>query len=417
MKTLPGKYLVQSIFKHCFPDTMSISLVVFDSHPVQYRVPVWQAIEKETPGNIHVVYASDCSVRGHADKGFGQTFKWDDPMMEGYPHTVLNCEKGEPLSGADSLTGEGVEECFDRLKPQAVLLTGLNYKFDRVVYRHALKKRIPVWLRCETQDEALPRSFVKSLLRSFVYRRYYRNISKFFYIGALNRKHYLANGVPDSKLYKAYYATVDRFIALNEEEKRALRKSARDHAAIADNKIVIGFSGKFIQKKNPSILFEMLAALPEQIRQRVVLYFIGSGELQKLLEGFATTAENLYGVKTFFAGFVNQSELARHYLAIDTLILPSRRMGETWGLVANEAMQAGCSVIVSDAVGCHANFADWQRFKIFKEGDSSELAKQVELLSVFDRDFNWARHELTEYSISAIAHSFIKEMSTQKDKG
>jgi len=30
------------------------------------------------------------------------------------------------------------------------------------------------------------------------------------------------------------------------------------------------------------------------------------------------------------------------------MVLPSRRAGETWGLVVNEALQAGCAVIVSE---------------------------------------------------------------------
>ena len=45
-------------------------------------------------------------------------------------------------------------------------------------------------------------------------------------------------------------------------------------------------------------------------------------------------------------------------------------MGETWGLVVNEALQAGCSVIVSDAVGCHADFKDWERVRVFSDGNT-----------------------------------------------
>ena len=89
---------------------MAAKLLVFDSHPVQYRAPVWQAIEKIRPGSLHVVYASDCSVRGHNDEGFGQAFAWDEPMMSGYNNTVLNCEKGVPLSKWGSLTGKGVRD-------------------------------------------------------------------------------------------------------------------------------------------------------------------------------------------------------------------------------------------------------------------------------------------------------------------
>jgi glycosyltransferase involved in cell wall biosynthesis len=52
-----------------------------------------------------------------------------------------------------------------------------------------------------------------------------------------------------------------------------------------------------------------------------------------------------------FTGFLNQSEIARAYVAADLLVLPSDA-GETWGLVVNEAMACGRPAIVSDLVGC-----------------------------------------------------------------
>ena len=80
------------------------NILVFDSHPVQYRVPIWQSMELLYPGCVHVVYASDCSVRGYSDKEFGKDLAWDEPLLEGYSFSILNCEKGVPLSGWRSLT-------------------------------------------------------------------------------------------------------------------------------------------------------------------------------------------------------------------------------------------------------------------------------------------------------------------------
>src|SRR5688572_14452476 len=162
------------------------------------------------PGCIHVVYASDCSIRGHNDKEFGKKVMWDEPMLAGYGHTILNCEKGEPLSSWGSLTGNGVRESLDAINPDAVLLTGLNYKFDLVAYINAKQKGIPVWLRCETQDQAITRSAVKGVVRSLIYRSAYPMLSRIFYIGELNKRHYLKHGVPDGKLRPARYGTVDR---------------------------------------------------------------------------------------------------------------------------------------------------------------------------------------------------------------
>jgi len=102
---------------------------------------------------------------------------WDEPMLSGYQHTVLNCEKGVPLSSWGSLTGNGVKELIDKIKPDAVLLVGLNYRYHLVAYIEARRRRIPVWLRCETQDYATHRSGVKSIVRSMIYRVAYTALS------------------------------------------------------------------------------------------------------------------------------------------------------------------------------------------------------------------------------------------------
>ncbi|WP_259070312.1 glycosyltransferase family 4 protein [Mucilaginibacter sp. X4EP1] len=389
---------------------MKNKLVVFDSHPVQYRVPIWQAIEQLQPGILHVVYASDCSVQGYNDKGFGRSFAWDEPMLTGYTNTILNCENGTPLSGWNSITGKGVKEIIETEKPSAILLTGLNYKYDLVAYLYAMLKGIPVWLRCETQDEAVIRTGFKAILRSVIYKIGYSSLNKVFYIGELNKQHFLKHSVKLFRLKPALYGTVDRFINFSDTEKQEIRDKARKTAEIDTDAFVIGFSGKFIPKKDPLILFEMLEHLPDVVRKKVHFYFMGSGELENELKNSAAVAFTKYGINTFFAGFVNQSQLASHYLAMDVMILPSRRMGETWGLVANEAMQAGCGVIVSDAVGCSANFKPLDRFRVFKERSAAELAKSVVELQQFTRNFEWANQQLTAYSIAATANAIINEL-------
>lgn len=389
---------------------MSKRLLVFDTHPVQYRVPVWQVMEEMSPGSVHVVYASDCSVKGYADKEFGCLVAWDVPMLEGYDFTILHSEKGVPFLTWGSLTGKGVRDIIQEKKPDAVLLTGLNYQFYVTAVIEARKMRIPVWLRCETQDLAYTRSAFKSAGRSLVYRLAYRTLDRIFYIGELNRKHYIDHNVGEARLKPARYGTPDKFADISWEEKASLRLKIRKNAGIDHSAFVIGFSGKFITKKNPGILFSMLEHLPEELRQKTHLYFMGSGELREELDRMADEAELKYGVKTFFSGFVNQSQSSFHYLAMDIMVLPSRRMGETWGLVANESMQSGCSVIVSDAVGCGADFCKLERFRIFPEGKAAELARQVISLANYNRDFDWAREYLELYSMKATAASLLREL-------
>ena len=101
---------------------------------------------------------------------------------------------------------------------------------------------------------------------------------------------------------------------------------------------------------------------------------------------------------------------------MDILALPSRRMGETWGLVANESMQAGCGVIVSDAVGSGEDFKTWERFRVFKEANAPAFAKCVVDLAQFPRDFNWAQKKLEIYSLQATAQSLIDELKNLESR-
>jgi glycosyltransferase involved in cell wall biosynthesis len=177
-------------------------------------------------------------------------------------------------------------------------------------------------------------------------------IDHFFYIGALNQLHFLNHGVPSRKMSPSLYGTVDPAAGMTEVDKRRLREEARKKAGIAPETLVVGFAGKFIGKKNPELLFEMLPLLDPRIRRRLHLYFVGSGELEAKLRQLAEQALTDFGVHSHFAGFVNQSQLSGQYCAMDIFVLPSRRMGETWGLVVNEAMAAGLPVLVSNRCGC-----------------------------------------------------------------
>jgi glycosyltransferase involved in cell wall biosynthesis len=74
---------------------------------------------------------------------------------------------------------------------------------------------------------------------------------------------------------------------------------------------------------------------------------VGEGAQKSAL---ARAAQQVEG-RIHFAGFVDQQTLPSYYSAADVLVLPSG-MGETWGLVVNEAMAAGLAVVVSDLCGC-----------------------------------------------------------------
>jgi glycosyltransferase involved in cell wall biosynthesis len=77
-----------------------------------------------------------------------------------------------------------------------------------------------------------------------------------------------------------------------------------------------------------------------------------------------------------FAGFRNQAELPKLYHAMDVLALPSAQ--ETWGLVVNEALAAGCSAVVSEAAGSASAFAGFAPVVLTHAvADVAQLARQI----------------------------------------
>jgi glycosyltransferase involved in cell wall biosynthesis len=133
--------------------------------------------------------------------------------------------------------------------------------------------------------------------------------------------------------------------------------------------------------------------------------FVGSGQLQPELDRLAGMAGQRWGVRTTFTGFINQSQLAPYYLAMDVLMLPSRRMGEAWGLVVNEALNAGCAVVISDAVGCYAEFGDLERVRIISVESHDQMAEAIRELAQYPRDFRWAEDRMAQYSTRAAAEA------------
>jgi glycosyltransferase involved in cell wall biosynthesis len=384
-------------------------LAIFESHPVQYRTPVYRELQRLVPGRFHVFYATDISVRGHHDAGFGKMVAWDEPMLTGYPNTVLKQERGEPLKGFRSLHGKGLSSVFAALRPSAILQTQFLYEYDLAAFVQATIRRIPIWIRHETQDEASPRSFPKQVLRSAAYRLVYSFVKKAFFIGELNRRHLLRHGVQPRRLVRAPYSTPDRFQNISEAQFGKLREDCRKKLEIKPDKTVIAFFGKLISKKDPELLLQAIPYLEEDLKRKSTLLFVGSGALEANMKEQARQLEK-WGVRTIFAGFVNQSSIRDYYAASDIAVLPSRREGETWGLVVNEALQAGCAAVISEAVGCAAEFSHWERVRTIPPGNAAALARSLEELAVFPRKFDWAREGIKSYSTESAAEGLAGEI-------
>jgi glycosyltransferase involved in cell wall biosynthesis len=377
----------------------------FESHPVQYKAPVYQELQRLIPDAFEVIYATDASIRsGNIDQGFGTEVVWDVPLLNGYCNRVLNNERGTPITTPDSLTGKGIFSLLRRERPAAIVLTHFRYRFDQAAYLAALALGIPILIRQETQDEmySAPRPWPKRVLRSLAYRLLYAPARHAFAFGELNFEHLRRHGLSPARVSYARFSVPDPFAQMTTEVMQSQRNALRKQLGVIDNQIALAFFGKFIPKKSPQLLFQAIPLIPEAIRSRLVLIFVGSGELQDHLRQTAADVLKTYGVAAQFTGFINQSHLPKYYLAADIAVLPSS-FEETWGLVVNEALNAGCAVAITRAVGCQREFTGLERVRVVDTGNAAQLSSAVAELAAYPRDFNWCRDFMRQYSSEAAA--------------
>lgn len=385
-----------------------MKLAVFETHPVQYRAPVYRELElllsKKKGSSLHVYYATDVNTKGFFDEGFKKLFAWDEDLLQGYDATVLNTAKGKALSGFNSLTGKGIWKLLRKEKPDAVMITTHAHRYEWSVIFSAIMLGIPIWIRTETQDHAFRRSRLKSVFRALFYRSFYKRVQKAFAIGKLSKEHLLTHGIPLSAISFSRYCVVDRFGAIDDGEKERLRSNLRKDLGITADKTLLMFCGKLQDKKNPKVILDALAMLKAEEKEKYAVLYVGSGDL----EGALRVAGLSVGAPVCFAGFKNQLEIAPYYLAADVLILPSRQMGETWGLVVNEALLAERRVVISQFVGCSAEFKDLPSVKVF-DGTTIGLAGVLRCLPA-PESVKGQRQFMKSYSVVSAAEGIFAEM-------
>jgi glycosyltransferase involved in cell wall biosynthesis len=277
----------------------------------------------------------------------------------------------------EEVVSNGLEAMMASVSPDAVMALGYTHPFDRAAIRWAKSNRKALLFRGETSDVAHQRGALKSLLRDVVLRCLYRRCAALLYVGKRSRQHCERLGVPESKLFFSPYCVDGTPFRCTDEDRAVLREATRAKWGIADDALVILFSGKLSQRKGVDLLPEAVRCLPPSMRMRAHLVFLGDGALR---EELATICAMTPEVKVTFTGFQNQKSLSAFYHAADMLVLPSREK-ETWGLVVNEALMHGVPCIVSDAVGSQPDLVlpdvTGERFAVADAGALTEAIRRV----------------------------------------
>jgi glycosyltransferase involved in cell wall biosynthesis len=312
--------------------------------PVYYQAPLYRLLAAEPAIDFTAIFGSTQGIRAY-DARYGRPVSRDIDSLSGYRSEFLR-------KAHRNVFGESFRYPLDidivatllRGRYEVLWLHGFNSPTHllAIVTQSLLGGRLMLREEQTLLHRRSPyKERLKALLLPLLFRRVYA-----LSIGSQNKRWFLRYGVPERKIFHVPYC-VDN----DEWQARAKRLLPQRQAIRAGFGIpdgvgpVIVTVGRMIDKKQPHFLLEAFRRVRAQ--RACALLYVGSGPLEgSLKEAVKTSAIP----DVYFAGFMNQSEIARAYASADIFALPSKEH-ETWGVAVNEAMNFGVPIVVTDKVG------------------------------------------------------------------
>ncbi|MDX2050514.1 MAG: glycosyltransferase family 4 protein, partial [Rickettsiaceae bacterium] len=216
-------------------------------------------------------------------------------------------------------------------KPRLVFINGYGRSTALTALIYCIATRTKSVLMSDSQHRDKRRNTVVEFLKSVIVKRY----DYAFVSGEYARKYLIQLGIPPARILIGYNAVDNNFFKQRQTGQK-------------DNYLLC--VSRFIEKKNIVNLIKWFCRYRATYPlSGLSLKIVGQGPLQERIT--KTVCE--HGGESFVSvnSYKDKSELADLYAKARIFILPSHT-NEQWGLVVNEAMAAGCPVLVSNVCGC-----------------------------------------------------------------
>ena len=364
-----------------------VRLAYFVTHPIQYQAPLLRRIAADPSIELKVFFATGYSLRRHYDTGFGREIAWDIDLLGGYDHEFL------PILGADTDHPTPLKP-FNYGVAWRVLTGGFDavwcHSYARLPHLVAMIAARLAGKKVFLRDEANRFASRPRGLRLFVKRVFLfclrHLLSGNLTIGTLNREHYRNLGFREDRLFPMPYAVDNDWFRARIAEAAARRDDFRAELGLEPGRPIALFAGKFIARKRPQDLIKAFKAIVrDPAAGNPYLLIAGDGEQRAQLEALAAGAPES---AIRFLGFRSQTELPPLYDLADMFVIPSEM--EPWGLVTNEAMNAGLPIVATTEVGAAYDLVrDGENGFVLEPGDVEGLKRA--LLRLFSEPETRAR--------------------------
>jgi glycosyltransferase involved in cell wall biosynthesis len=342
------------------------------THPIQYQAPLLRRVAAEPDIQLKVFFASDVSVRRFGDTGFQRLIEWDVPLVDGYEHEFLPSFQCNDRLSFWRPMNYGLASRLKAERFDALWIHGYMRWHHWVAMITSKKLGLKVLVRDEATQISSLRTAPKQSLKKPFFAWLRQIVDRFLAIGSLNASYYRQHDVPAARIFMMPYAVDNVFFQARATEFATRREALRDELGLAPGRPVILYAGKLSRRKGPSDLLEAYMRLSPDSRHEPhpYLFYVGDGEQRSELERKAAVTD-WKSIK--FLGFKNQSAMPAFYDLCDVFVMPSTV--EPWGLVVNEAMNAGKAIVVSDRAGCAPDLVhDGVNGFVFRAGEPADLA-------------------------------------------
>jgi glycosyltransferase involved in cell wall biosynthesis len=335
---------------------MTWRVALIASHVIQYQAPFFRLLAQEPEIDLEVIFCSRAGAETYRDTAMQTTLRWDLDLLGGYEHTFLrNFGFGEGYTRA--INPGIVPKLLLGRYDAAIFFLGWGTVTSLLGLAACRMSGTPIMLFGDSSFISPRRPMRDAFLRAVI-----GSASAYLVSGAWNADYYRHYGADEKRFFdvpwaidNARFVEGSRFAPGERDALRAkflgssefLGSSAQQPPRNSEEPeeprgtFVIAYSGKLLPRKDPMTLLRAVAAM----RHPATVLFLGHGELREELERFAKD----HNLSVHFAGFVNQSELPKHYAAADAFVLPS--LDDPRATVVNEAMASGLPVLITDRCG------------------------------------------------------------------
>lgn len=348
------------------------NLGVLLSHPIQYHVPLMRKLASQPSINLTVLFMSDTGIREKHIRGYGETIKWDVPLLDGYNSEFLR--NYSPRANTDSFWSRfnpGIISQLRRHRFDALILHGYSSPTEWLALLGALTLGIPVLMRGEVVLRSPRGHFPPLWLKERLLSTWCRRITAALAINSAAVKFYEHYGVKQERIFWTPYAVDNEFWISKAKELTPNKKELKCELGLHPDLPVILFVAHMRANKRPLDLVKAF----QRIKTSASLVLVGGGPLFAAVRQYCSDNELTH---VHLPGAKNQTELPKYYAIADVFVLPSE-VGEVSPLVINEAMCFGLPIILSDAIPSAPDFvSEAQNGYIYEVGNTEELAQRID---------------------------------------